>query len=57
MGSLYMQVAEDFGPPICPEHKVDMVREVVPAGYPNSGLPIWVCPRFEACRNWEIAEE
>lgn len=55
-GTMYMQITHDDGPPVCPHHKIDMKQMTVPAGYPNSGLKVWVCPQFEDCKEWELVD-
>lgn len=55
-GTRYMQIAEDYGPPRCSQHKVDMIDDVIPSGFPNAGVKVWVCPQFSDCQEWEIAE-
>jgi hypothetical protein len=55
-GSRYIHVAIDDGPPLCPHHKVEMSRATIPDGYKNAGREVWLCPRFNACGQWELAK-
>lgn len=55
-GSRYVHIAVDDGPPLCPEHKTEMARATIPAGYKNSGREVWLCPQFNACGQWELAK-
>lgn len=50
----YKQIALDDGPPYCETCRVDMVKQVIPNGYPNSGKNVWVCSK--RCGNWEADE-
>ena len=55
-GSRYLHVAIDDGPPICPQHRVEMAKATIPDGYKNSGREVWLCPQFNACGQWELAK-
>jgi hypothetical protein len=55
-GTQFMRIAVDNGPPVCMQCKVDMQSAVIPDGYPNAGQKIWVCPNYDECRRWELAE-
>jgi len=55
-GTQYMHIASEMGPPICPEHKDDMLNVTIPAEYPNAGATVWVCPQV-GCEEWELADE
>ncbi len=52
----YLRVAIDHGPPVCVTCKTEMSLVVIPAGFPNSGLKVWVCDNYDQCRRWELAE-
>ena len=54
-GTLYNQVAEPDGPPICPTHKFDLVKVVIPQPYKNAGYKVWLCPHG-GCDQWRLAE-
>lgn len=54
--SRYLQIAIDAGPPCCPQHKLDMVKATVPAGYKNAGRKVWLCPKYQSCQQWELVE-
>jgi len=56
-GTSYLRVAVDLGPPLCSRCKVDMQPQTIPAGYPNAGRKVWVCPNFGRCQQWELAEQ
>jgi hypothetical protein len=45
-GTRYQRVAYDTGPPLCPEHNLEMEEYTLPEGCPNGGLKIWHCPWF-----------
>lgn len=55
-GSRYLHVAIDDGPPYCPQHKTEMVKLAIPAGYKNAGREVWLCPEFASCKQWELAK-
>lgn len=55
-GSRYLRVASYDGPPACPHHKTDMQEFIIPGGYKNAGLKLWVCPHYADCRQWEVAD-
>lgn len=40
--------------PVCPTHNLEMEQNIVPVGYPNSGMKVWACPRFDECGTWEV---
>lgn len=54
-GTLYNQVAEPDGPPICPTHKFDLIKIVIPQPYKNAGYKVWLCPHG-GCDQWRLAE-
>lgn len=56
-GTLYRQIAIDDGPPYCLTCRVEMVKMTIPPPYPNEGAVIWICPNFEDCKQWELADE
>ena len=56
-GSRYLQIAIDDGPPCCSRHKIEMKERIVPVGYRNAGAKVWICPQFEECQQWELAED
>jgi hypothetical protein len=55
-GTQYRRVAIDSGPPICVQCREEMKEVSIPAGYPNEGERIWVCPNYRRCKQWERAE-
>lgn len=55
-GSRYLHIAIDDGPPCCPQHKTEMVKFTIPAGYKNAGREVWLCPEFASCKQWELAK-
>lgn len=55
-GSRFLRVAVDVGPPLCPQHKIEMVKTTIPAGYQNAGREVWLCLHFKSCREWELAK-
>jgi len=57
VGSHYMQIAMDDGPPVCIHCKIEMKKIVIPPGLPNSGTKMWVCPNYWQCKQWELAED
>ena len=54
-GTQYMRVAYDTGPPLCPEHNLEMEEYTILEGCTNAGRKIWPCPRYEECHKWELA--
>ena len=52
----YMRIAVDEGPPVCLDCKIEMKGMTIPAGYPNQGVRIWICPNYAECKQWELAE-
>jgi len=54
-GTRYMRVAYDTGPPLCPEHHLEMEEYTIPEGCTNGGRKIWHCPRYGECHRWELA--
>jgi hypothetical protein len=52
----YMRIAVDEGPPVCLHCKIEMKGLIIPAGYPNKGAKVWVCPNYDNCKQWELAE-
>lgn len=55
-GTQYLHFAVDNGPPVCLQHKQDMITVTIPPGYQNSGIVVWVCPNRD-CYQWELADE
>jgi len=55
-GSQYLRVAVEDGPPVCLQCQLEMESVQVPAGYRNAGVQLWICPRYEQCRQWEWTE-
>lgn len=55
-GTQYRRVAIDSGPPICVQCREEMKAVSIPAGYPNEGTRVWVCPNYRQCKQWERAE-
>lgn len=54
-GTRYIRVAYDAGPPLCPEHHLEMEPYTLPESCANAGRKIWHCPRFGECHRWELA--
>lgn len=55
-GSRFLKVAVDVGPPLCPQHKIEMIQSAIPHGYQNAGREVWLCPHFKSCHQWELAK-
>jgi len=53
----YLKVAIEDGPPCCTRHKVEMKKITIPKEYMNAGRKVWVCPKYEVCKEWELAED
>jgi hypothetical protein len=47
---------KEHAAPLCPQHCLPMTRRTVPAGYPDAGQQVWMCPRFKECNQWAKVE-
>lgn len=56
-GTAYLQFAIDEGPPLCLQHRIEMEKITIPPGYKNAGKVFWVCPQYDECQEWELAED